>query len=117
MLERVTAGKEVVNEGSLWLLGFLVSIFVQLLRIRRTPAVTELQRRLHLESIAIEVALVGLLVAGFFVNRLYSEALYLMAGLTAALTNVAMREAKQAAEAPGVAAAPDPPARAAAGSR
>jgi len=78
--------------GLVCFLGFIIASFRRLHRFRRLPARSAVQKRIQLESIALEIAFVGLLAAGFFTNRLYAEAPYWLAGLAAGLSNLWVQE-------------------------
>lgn len=69
--------------GLVLFLAFVVATLRQLHAIRRVSA----DDRATLESLALEVGLVGFLVAAFFINRAYAEVLYWFAALSAALAN------------------------------
>lgn len=78
--------------GLVCLLGYLFASLRQLHRLRATPARSEVQKRIHLESLALEIAFVGYLSAGLVSDRLYGEATYWLGGLAAALSNLWARE-------------------------
>ncbi len=72
--------------GILGLLCFMFFIGSTLLELHRIRDGTR-DRQVYLESLALEIGLIGFLVAAFFINRPYAEILYWMAALTASLRN------------------------------
>lgn len=92
--------------GLVLFIGFLGSTLRTLHGIRQRTS----DRRIYLESFAIEVALVGFLTAAFFINRPYAEVLYWLSALAAALRNIADGVWEEAAAEPAVLrAAPSEP--------
>jgi hypothetical protein len=71
-------------QGLIALLGLIGSTIWSLHRIRRRTV----DQRIMLESFALEVGFIAFLGAAFFVNRTYSEILYWIPALTAALCNI-----------------------------
>lgn len=86
------AGSEWGLPGLALLLLYLLACMRELHRLRTGAARTPIQERVQLEALAMTVAFVGYLTAGFFVNRFYAEATYWLGGLTAALRTVWDRE-------------------------
>jgi hypothetical protein len=79
---------------------FIGSTLLELHRIRGGTR----DRRVYLESLALEIGLIGFLVAAFFINRPYAQILYWLPALTASLRNQQLAE--QAVPAPEVLPAP-----------
>ena len=70
--------------GLIAFLGFIVSSFFTLHRIRReTPS-----EQMKLETLALEIALISFLGAAVFINRMYAEILYWLVALAASLANI-----------------------------
>jgi hypothetical protein len=91
-------------------IGYIVSVFRLLGEVRRTA----LDSMWYYRSVAIQLAMVGLLVAGCFTDRLYSEAPYWMGAFAVALHRIHRHElakSKAPAEAPAVQQAALPPGR------
>lgn len=86
------AGSEWGVPGLAFLLLYLLACVRELHRLRTGAARTPIQERVQLEALAMTVAFVAYLTAGFFVNRFYAEATYWLGGLTAALRTVWDRE-------------------------
>jgi len=95
------AGSEWGIPGLLCLLLYLLASFRVLNRLRTGPAQTAIQKRVQLEALAMMVAFIGYLTAGFFVNRFYAEATYWLGGFTAGLKNIWMAEERLIASSPG----------------
>jgi probable O-glycosylation ligase (exosortase A-associated) len=89
--------------GILGLLCFTLFIGSTLLELHRIRGGTR-DRRVYLESLALEIGLIGFLVAAFFINRPYAQILYWLPALTASLRNQQLAE--QAVPAPEVLPAP-----------
>jgi len=83
--------------GAIFLLMFLVTTLRELHRMRKDFPKTPEEERLQAESVAIEMSLIGFMVAGMFITRLYAEAFYWLAALTGVLRNIYAKEL-QAAE-------------------
>jgi len=66
---------------------FYFSVFKELHKIRKRSG-TDHDNFYHIESVAIEVALVGFLVSATFGSRIYGEGVYWYCALTAALSNI-----------------------------
>ncbi len=70
--------------GLIAFLGFIVSSFFTLHRIRRETV----SDRMKLETLALEIALISFLGAAVFINRMYAEVLYWLVALAASLANI-----------------------------
>lgn len=73
-----------IEQGPLGLalfLGFLLSIFKSLHKIKQKVLFWEDKKHLYYESLAIQSSLIGLLTASFFIDRLYFEVLYWLCAL------------------------------------
>ena len=73
-----------IEQGPLGLvlfLGFLLSIFKSLHKIKQKVLFLEDKKYLYYESLAIQSSLIGLLTASFFIDRLYFEVLYWLCAL------------------------------------
>ena len=73
-----------IEQGPLGLvlfLGFLLSIFKSLHKIKQKVLFLEDKKHLYYESLAIQSSLIGLLTASFFIDRLYFEVLYWLCAL------------------------------------
>ncbi len=73
---------------------FLVMIFVKLHKIRKREGSKD-DLFFKSESLAIEVALIGFLVAAFFGNRIYAEGVYWYCALAASLDNIQRKELEE----------------------
>jgi len=76
-----------VEQGPLGLfifLAFLFSIFKSLHKVKQ-KTLSEEKKHLYYESLAIQSSLIGLLIASFFVDRLYFEVLYWLCALAVIL--------------------------------
>jgi probable O-glycosylation ligase (exosortase A-associated) len=73
----------------------LLSTLLELHRLRRSPPTTPEEQRMHAESLAIELGLIGVMMSGLFTSRLYAEALYWLPALTGVLTNIYAKEREQ----------------------
>jgi putative inorganic carbon (hco3(-)) transporter len=82
--------------GLMFFIAFLVGTFRELHRIRRVSPTSPDQRTVHLQSLAIELGLVGFLTAGMFSNGLYSEAVYWLSAFTSVLKNLHFNDSKEA---------------------
>jgi probable O-glycosylation ligase (exosortase A-associated) len=82
--------------GLTFFVGFLFSTICELHRLRRMPASTPEQRRLYAMSIAVELGLIGIMIAGIFGSRLQSESFYWLAAFTAIIKNLYAQEQKTA---------------------
>ncbi len=88
--------------GLACLLLYLFGAHRELTRLRRLPGDGLRERQIQRDALALHAGLVGLCAAGFFVNRLYAEAVYWIGGLTAALANLEhATRAEPSAEASG----------------
>jgi O-antigen ligase len=81
--------------GLIFFLAFLVGTFRELHRLRRISPSTPEQTTLQLQSLAIELGLIGFLTAGIFSNGLYSEAVYWLAAFTAVVRNLYINECQE----------------------
>ena len=70
--------------GLIAFLGFIVSAFLTLHRIRRETTSDQMK----LETLALEIALISFLGAAVFINRMYAEILYWLVALAASLANI-----------------------------
>lgn len=102
------AGADWGVPGLVLFLGFIASTLRQLHRIRNETG----DELIYVESLALEVGLIGFLTAAVFINRLYAEVLYWFAALSGALANI--NESRQEASEP-VTAGNEAPAMSAAG--
>jgi hypothetical protein len=50
---------------------------------------------MYRESYAIELGLIGVMVAGLFTNRVYAEAIYWLPAFTSVLKNLYLNERKE----------------------
>jgi len=50
---------------------------------------------MHVESLAIELGLIGVMISGIFTSRLYAEALYWLPALAGVLKNIYAKEREQ----------------------
>jgi probable O-glycosylation ligase (exosortase A-associated) len=89
------AGSEWGIPGLFLFLAALISTCIELHRLRRSPALTPEEQRMHAESLAIELGLIGAMVSGIFTSRLYAEALYWLPALTGVLKNIYAQEREQ----------------------
>lgn len=85
-------------------LGYIVSVFALLRRVRRTACTTMWYYR----SVAIQLAMIGLLVAGCFTDRLYAEAPYWMGAFAVALHRIHEYELARVKESEPVKERPEP---------
>jgi O-antigen ligase len=79
--------------GLILYLGFIASTFVTLSRVK---ARSHGQDFFYWRALAIQLALIGAMVAGVFVDRLYGEALYWMSALAYALCRIQCTEHAEA---------------------
>jgi O-antigen ligase len=75
-------------QGFVFFMGFLASTFWELWQIRKAAPHTAAGERIRTDSLALTLGLIGVLTAGFFINRLYAEAIYWLTAFTAALRNI-----------------------------
>ncbi len=73
---------------------FLLMIFVKLHKIRKREGSKD-DLFFKSESLAIEIALIGFLVAAFFGNRIYAEGIYWYCALAASLDNIQRKELEE----------------------
>jgi hypothetical protein len=71
--------------------GFLIHIFVILVKIRG-DAKSDKKGFFFINSLSIALGLIGILIAGIFHNRLYSEVIYWYAAFAVALRNIQVGE-------------------------
>jgi probable O-glycosylation ligase (exosortase A-associated) len=83
-------------QGFILFMGFILSTIRGLLKIRREAPQTPAGERLRLNSIALILSLVGMLSAGFFINRLHAESVYWLAAFAAVLRNIHAQVAEAA---------------------
>ncbi len=82
--------------GFILFMGFLIHTFWVIHRLkRRLKQYPDLRRKYYYELISLQLAIIGLLTAGFFTNRLYAEVLYWYAALAVVLANVVNREMEE----------------------
>jgi len=74
--------------GLVFFLLFFSGVFLNLYRIRRDLGSSPEDQRIFIQSVALMLGLVGVLIAGVFTNRLYAEAPYWLAAFGAALMNI-----------------------------
>jgi O-antigen ligase len=84
--------------GFIFFMGILLTTLSQLHKIRKTPPSTEIEHKIHLYSLAIELGIVGSMVAGVFTSRIYGEATYWLPAFTAVLVNINAHEKAKARE-------------------
>jgi probable O-glycosylation ligase (exosortase A-associated) len=72
--------------------GFLIHTFVILQRIRRDGMKEPKFHCCHIDAVAIQLGLIGILIAGFFHNRYYAEVVYWFAAFAVALRNIQVDE-------------------------
>jgi len=77
--------------GVILFLGFLIHTFLILGRIRRDRFKAP-SYRYYVDAVAIQMGLIGILVAGIFHNRLYSEVIYWFGAFAVALRNIQVDE-------------------------
>lgn len=77
--------------GVILFLGFLIHTFIILGRIRRDRFKAP-GYRYYVDAMAIQMGLIGILVAGIFHNRLYSEVIYWFGAFAVALRNIQVDE-------------------------
>jgi hypothetical protein len=91
--------------GTICFVGFISSVFLMLRRIK-AKAVAPDQQFFYWRALAIQLSLIGILVAATFTDRLYAEAPYWMAALAGALYRIQATELAEAAEAEKATAQP-----------
>lgn len=74
--------------GFFFFMAFLWQTLLQLNGIRKVPVVNPEGKRIRLESLGIMLGLLGMLFAGIFINRAYSEPIYWMSALSSVLSNI-----------------------------
>jgi O-antigen ligase len=89
------AGSEWGIAGLFLFVAALFSTLVELHRLRRSPPTTLEEQRMHGESLAIELGLIGVMISGIFTSRLYAEALYWLPALVGVLKNIYAKEREQ----------------------
>jgi putative inorganic carbon (HCO3(-)) transporter len=89
------AGSEWGIPGLFLFVAALLSTLLELHRLRRSPPTTPEEQRMHAESLAIELGLIGVMMTGIFTSRLYAEALYWLPALAGALKNIYAKEREQ----------------------
>lgn len=77
--------------GIILFVGFLFHAYIIYSRIRRDSRYTP-GYRYYVDAMAIQMGLLGILVAGIFHNRLYSEVIYWFAAFGVALRNIQVDE-------------------------
>lgn len=92
------AGSEWGVLGLFFFMAALISTLIDLHRLRRTPPTTPEEKRMHAESLAIELGLIGLMTSGIFTSRLYAEAVYWLPALTGVLKNLYAKEREKPTE-------------------
>ncbi|NOX36464.1 MAG: hypothetical protein GXO78_02925 [Calditrichaeota bacterium] len=84
--------------GFIMFMGFLIHTFLVIhrlkVRLKRFPA---LRKIYYYDLISLQLAIIGLLTAGFFTNRLYAEVLYWYAALAVVLANIINRDMEEQA--------------------
>jgi hypothetical protein len=79
-------------------MAFILSTVWGLLKIRQVAPRTPAGERVRLDSIALILGLVGILSAGFFINRLYAESVYWLTAFAAVLRNIHAQVVTEAVE-------------------
>ncbi|MFQ5729766.1 MAG: O-antigen ligase family protein, partial [Waddliaceae bacterium] len=74
--------------GLVFFMGMLITTVRELHKIRSTPPSTPDERRTYADSLAIELGIVGSMVAGIFSSRVYGEATYWLPAFAAVLSNI-----------------------------
>lgn len=74
--------------GLIFFVGFLFTTIRELHRLRADPPVTPEEKTMHIQSLGIELGLIGILVAGMFASRFYAETVYWFPAFTAVLRNL-----------------------------
>ena len=80
--------------GFIFFAGFLLSTIRELHGLRKMSPQTVNEIRMYRESYAIELGLIGVMVAGLFTNRVYAEAIYWLPAFTSVLKNLYLNERK-----------------------
>ena len=78
-------------QGLFCLVAFLIGTIRELHRIRKRRGTND-DQFYHLESMTIEIAIIGFLVGATFLNRIYAEGFYWYCALTTALSNIQQSE-------------------------
>ena len=84
--------------GLVFFMGFLIATILELHRLRRDPPLTPEEKTMHIQSLGIELGLIGLMVVGIFASRFYAEAVYWFPAFTAALRNLHADQRREAAD-------------------
>lgn len=75
---------------------FLIHVYIILRRIKRALKISpDLMDYYFHETIAVQLAILGILTAGFFTNRLYTETIYWYCALISVLLNIINNEIEQ----------------------
>jgi len=71
-------------------MGFLVHTFLVLhrMKVKLKFSYPQFRKKYYYDIIALQLALIGFLTAGFFTNRLYAEVLYWYGALSVAMVNI-----------------------------
>ncbi|WP_207690891.1 O-antigen ligase family protein [Desulfonema limicola] len=78
-------------QGLFLLLGFYISTLMELHRIRKRTGTSD-DKFYHTESLALEVGIIGFLIAIIFINRVYAEGLYWFCALSTVISNLQQSE-------------------------
>ncbi|UCG13977.1 MAG: O-antigen ligase family protein [Deltaproteobacteria bacterium] len=78
--------------GLILFTGFLIHTFLILKKIRRDGKRAAKYLCCHIDAVSIQLGLIGILVAGLFHSRLYSEVFYWFAAFAVALRNIQVNE-------------------------
>ena len=92
------AGSEWGILGLFFFVAAQLSTLIELHRLRRIPPTTPEEKRMHAESLAIELGFIGLMTAGIFTSRLYAEAVYWILALTGVLKNIYAKEREKSTD-------------------
>lgn len=97
-------------QGIFFYMGFLTTVFLITVRIKRRSKLHPDLKKYMLEGTALQLAIVGISVAGLTHSRQYNEVVYWLGALTVMLTNIQETEisALQDAEEIKVEAVPEP---------
>ena len=78
--------------GLIIFMGFLIHSFIIILRIKRDAKFTRDPIFYDTEGTALILAMIGILVAGIFINRPYAEVIYWLSAFGVALRNIQFNE-------------------------
>lgn len=93
------AGVDWGYPGLFVFLAFLLHTFIILHRLKiKLKQFPQLKQKYYYEAISLQLALLGLLTAGVFTNRLYTEVLYWYGALVVSLLNIVNQDIADALE-------------------